>query len=161
MNRRKLKALVFGDYFFNIAFSALGFLALSWIFSFSWGHLAHGIIFTISMFLFMYSKGALAAKIDLREKKTPMINALKLVLPLVITLVLLIFVYSLIYFNIIPAGDNVLKTIISDDKTAALTVKDVASFIVRILFLNITGLLKESPTNPFSLLISPFVILAG
>lgn len=162
MNRKKLKALTFTDYILNIVLSALGFLALSWMFNFSWGSSVHGIIFTVSLFLFMYSKGALAAKIDLRENKTPMINAVKLVLPLIITLILISLVYSLVYFNIIPVGDIILKTtILSNGETVSMTLKDIASVVVRIIFLNITGFLKASPTNPFILIISPIVVFTG
>jgi len=162
MTRKKLKALTFADYIVNIIFSALGFIALSWLFNFSWGSFVYSIIFSFSLFAFMYLRGALAAKIDLREEKTPMSNAIKLALPLTITLILLITVYALILYNIIPVGDNIIKTAVSETgETSVFMVKNAVAIVIRILFLNITGFLSENLVNPILLLISPAIVLLG
>jgi len=75
MSRKKLTASLFIDYIINLVLSGLGFIALSWIFDISFGNFLYSIIFSLSLFGLTYSKGALAAKIDLRSKDTPMINS--------------------------------------------------------------------------------------
>lgn len=162
MSRRKLKALTFSDYLINLVLSALGFIALSWIFNFSLGPFIYSIIFTVSLFLFMYSRGTLAAKIDLRENKTPMTNALELISPLAITLLLIILVYSLIHYNIIPVGEIVIRSAVTESgEIVQLLFKDVASVVIRVLFLNVTGFMTNGLTNPLILLISPAAAVLG
>ena len=162
MSRRKLKAMTFADYTINIIFSALGFIALSWLFNFSWGSFLFSVIFSFSLFAFMYSRGSLAAKIDLRSEKTPMLNAVKLVLPLTITLLLIIGIYALIFYNIIPIGNDILSSAV-DESGNIITFSTTAacSTVIRILFLNITGFLTTDLTNPLILLISPIVVMLG
>lgn len=162
MSRKKLKASLFLDYILNLVLAGLGFIALSWLFNFSWGSLAYSIIFTVSLFMLMYSKGALAAKIDLRSGSTPLINAIKVSIPLALTLLLITGVYSLFIFNIIPIGNIVLTTTTTEaGETLTFMVKDLSSVIVRILFLNLTGFMKGSLANPLLLLASPLVIVSG
>ena len=110
----------------------------------------------------MYSRGSLAAKIDLRSNKAPMLNAVKLALPLTITLLLLILIYALIFYNIIPIGNNILSSAVDESgKLITFTVTNAFSTAIRILFLNITGFLTAGITDPLILLISPAVVMLG
>lgn len=162
MSRKKLTASLFIDYILTLVLSGLGFIALSWLFNFSFGSFVYSLIFTLALFGLTYSKGATAAKIDLRLGYTPMTNALKLIFPLAIVLLVLIGVYSLIIYNIIPIGDIVLKTLTAENGEAlTFMVKDAASVAMRILFLNLTGFMKGSLANPLLLLLSPLVAILG
>lgn len=162
MSRKKLTASLFIDYIINLVLSGLGFIALSWIFNFSFGNFLYSIIFSLSLFGLAYSKGALAAKIDLRSDNTPMVNALKISLPLASVVLFIIAIYSLIYYNIIPVGDIVLGTSVSETgETFSFLVKDAVSITIRTLFLNLTGFMEYIPLSPPLLLISPLCIVSG
>lgn len=162
MSRKKLTASLFLDYIINLVLTGLGFIALSWMFAFSRGNFLHSVIFTLTLFGFIYSKGALAAKIDLRSEKAPMKNAFMLALPLTVTLLFVIGVYSLIYYNILPIGDIVLGTSSSEaGETFSFLFKDAASMVVRVLFLNLTGFMKTNLATPLVLLISPLCVMLG
>ena len=69
MSRKKLKALTFLDYGLNLLVSAIGLLSLTWLFRFSIGAYLYSTLFSLSLFMFMYSRGSLAAKIDMRSKE--------------------------------------------------------------------------------------------
>ncbi|MBE7039701.1 MAG: hypothetical protein E7398_03115 [Ruminococcaceae bacterium] len=162
MSRKKLTASLFIDYIINLVLSGLGFIALSWIFDISFGNFLYSIIFSLSLFGLTYSKGALAAKIDLRSKDTPMINALKLSFPLASVILFIIAIYSLVFYNIIPVGDIILGTSVSETgETFSFMVKDAASIAIRIIFLNLTGFMESSLASPLLLLISPLSVVSG
>lgn len=162
MNRKKLTASLFIDYILTLVLSGLGFIALSWLFNFSFGAFVYSLIFTFALFGLTYSKGATAAKMDLRTGHTPITNALKLAFPLTVVLLILIGVYSLIIYNIIPIGDIALKTLTAENgETLSFTVKNAASIVMRILFLNLTGFMKTDVANPLLLLLSPLAVVSG
>ena len=93
MSRRKLKALMFLDYGKNVLLSLFGLLVFSWLFKFKAGHFVFSLIFCLTQFAFFYSRGSLAAKIDMRTKEDNIKKALELAFPLTITLILLTAVY--------------------------------------------------------------------
>ena len=162
MTRKKLKLLTFADYFINLVVSLLGLIIFAWLFTCSWGTFVYSIIFSVTLFAFMYSRGSLAAKIDLRENNAPLINALWLVLPLLVTLLLITLVYSLIVYNIISIGNIiVLSKVTEEGETIHFLFRDVASAVIRVLFFNITGFIESNPINPLFLLISPATITSG
>ncbi|MBR6646482.1 MAG: hypothetical protein IKL09_03085 [Clostridia bacterium] len=162
MSRTKLKALLFLDYVKNVLLSLFGLLVFSWLFRFKAGHFIYSLIFCLTQFAFFYSRGSLAAKIDMRTKEANIKKALELAFPLTIALVSIIAVYLLFHFDILPAKDVLLKTAVAEDGTSAsLYLMDVIAISFRFLFFNVTGFMKDSMLNPFIFLVSPIVTVAG
>lgn len=160
MSRNKLKALIFGDYGVNLLASLLGIIAFSFIFNFRFGSYLYSIIFCLTLFLFIYYRGSTAAKIDLRTNEASIKKAFELAMPLSATLICVIAVYSLFYYDILPAKAVVIKTaVLQDGNTVSLYLFDVISVFVRLLFFNVTGFAKNAAANPILLLISPGVVL--
>lgn len=160
MSRNKLKALTFGDYGVNLLASLLGIIAFSFIFNFSFGSYLYSIIFCFTLFLFIYYRGSTAAKIDLRTNEESLKKAFELAMPLAASLICIIAVYSLFYYDILPAKTVVIKsTVLKDGNTVSLYLFDIISVFIRMLFFNITGFAKNAAANPLLLLISPGVVV--
>ena len=114
------------------------------------------------LFLFIYSRGALAAKIDLRTNEANLKKAFDLALPLTLTLICITAVYSLFYYDILPAKNVVLKTAEgADGSIASLYLIEVIALIVRVLFFNLTGFMKETVASPIVMFISPAVVMCS
>ncbi len=162
MSRRKLKALTFLDYGKNILLSLFGLLVFSWLFKFKCGHLIYSLIFCLTQFAFLYSRGSLAAKIDMRTNEANVKKALELASPLAISLVCITAVYSLLYYDILPAKDVVIGTLEAEGGSLTnVYLMDVLTIGFRFLFFNVTGFMPDSVTNPIFFLISPAITVAG
>ena len=162
MSRKKLKGLTFADYGITILASVLGTIALSFILRFSWGGIVYSIAFSLMLFVFIYSRGALAAKIDLRTNEASIKKALELAFPLAITLICITAIYSLFYYDILPAKNVVLTTAeASDGTSASLYLIEVIAVTVRVIFFNLTGFMKQTVVSPFILFISPAIIICS
>lgn len=161
MTKKKQKWLIVSDYLINLVLSLFGLLVFSYIMKFSWGYIVYSVFFCLSLFAFLYSRLYTSAKIDLRTNEARLINAIKMVLPLLIGIFALILLYSLFYYNIIPADDVILKSVVNSEtnEVSTLTLLDCIKLFARVCFFNLTGFMAGRDTLPYILLINPVVII--
>ncbi len=164
--RKKTMLMLFVDYLLCLLFELFGLILFSWMLQFSWGYPAYSVLFTLILFAMFYSRTHTAAERDRKRKELkPPTEGLKMAAPLVCFNLVVILVYALMQYNVIPVHDVLMNTLYSfpDDVPRVVTklyLIDYITPIVRVWFGHLVGFMTES-TTPLLLLISPLVTLAG
>lgn len=165
---RKCKLMLFVDYLLTILISAFGLMILSWIFEFGWGKIAYSIIFTLVFFAFVYCRMWNKAKSDIKyqKEKANLGHAFKMILPLAIFLTIVVAVFGLIKYNIIPIRDVVtdIQYILEENQPRQIRevlLIDNLNLIMRALFIFLVGFLSSETTSALVLFIAPAVVVVA
>lgn len=165
---RKCKAMLFVDYLLTLLFSLFGLMLFSWLFKFSWGYPVYSVLFTLIFFGLIYSRCWNKAKSDIKYQKDEvrLTRAVKMVLPLTIVFLVIIALFALVKYNIIPIRDIVVdvRYILEENQprqTYNVLLFDNIVPIVRILFTFLVGFQPEQETSELIFLIAPAITLLG
>lgn len=165
-NRKKTMLMLFVDYLLCLLLELFGLILFSWMLKFPWGYPAYSTLFTLVLFGLLYSRIHSAADRDRKHKelKKPT-EGLVMAAPLVCFNLLIILIYALMQYNVIPVRDVLMNTLYSfpDDAPRVVTklyLIDYITPVVRIWFGHLVGFMTET-TTPLLLLISPLVALAA
>ncbi len=167
-NRVKTMLMTFVDYLLCMVLQLLGLFIFSWLINFSWGYPVYSVIFTLVLFGMLYIRTHKAAKRDLRKKENcpGLSEGIIMVLPLAVLNFLIILLFGLIQYNIIPIRDMVISTVYTfpDNEPRVMTeisLLDTITPFVRIWFGVLVGFMTEK-TSALVLLVMPVLtLLAG
>lgn len=166
---KKCKLMLFVDYLIALLLSLFGLMIFSWLLNYSWGFPLYSVLFTLIYFGLVYSRCWNKAKSDLKYQKEEMhfTRAFRLVLPLTLTLSVLILLFALIQYNIIPIRDLVTDVhyILEENqprRAESITLFSSVVPVMRILFAFVNGFQPTESTHAAVFLIVPAVtLLAG
>ncbi len=165
-NRKKTMLMMFVDYLICLLLELFGLIVFAWMLNFSWGYPAYSVLFTLVLFGMLYSRAHNAAERNRKRKELkPVTEGLLLAVPLTVFNLLVILIFTLMQYNIIPVRDVLMNTLYSfpDDAPRVVTklyLIDYITPIVRVWFGHLVGFMQEG-TSPLLLLISPLITLAA
>ncbi len=166
---KKNSLFMFLDYLLVLFLSVFGIFIFSWMLEFSWGYTVYSVIFSLIFFGMMYSRSWKTAKKELKNKERvpKLTDGILLTLPFVIFNLLVIAVFSLIFYNIIPIRDNVVSIFYSFAANEPRVRNEITLIenlipIVRIWFAPFIGFMQSAnETSPLIMLISPVLTIAA
>lgn len=165
---KKCKLMLFVDYLIALLLSLIGLMLFSWVLKFSWGFPAYSALFTLIFFGMVYSRCWNKAKSDLKYHKEDLrlSRAFRLTLPLVVTLLVLIALFALVFYNIIPIRDLVVNVqyVLEENqprRAENILLIDVLTPIMRILFAFVNGFQPADNTFVPVFLIAPAAAVAA
>lgn len=165
--RKKTMLMLFVDYLLCLLIQLFGLFVLSWILKYNWGYPVYSIVFCLIFFGMQYSRVHNAADRALKRKELKSVyEGLIMSLPLAICNFVVILIFALMQWNIIPAREVIVTTLYSfpDDAPRVVTHMYLLDYVtsgIRVWFGHLVGFLKTETPAVF-LLISPAItLLAG
>ncbi len=165
---KKCKLMLFADYLIVLVLSLFGLMIFSWLLQYSWGFPLYSVVFTLIYFGMIYSRCWNKAKSDLKYHKEDLryVRAFRLVLPLTVTLLVLIALFALIQYNIIPIRDLVTSVRYVIEENQPRRAENVVLFstivpVMRVLFAFVNGFQPLDSTQTAVFLIAPAVTVAA
>ena len=165
---KKCKWMLFADYLLALLISVLGFMVFSWMLNSPLGALLYSVVMSLIFFGLVYSRCWKKARSDLKYQEAKGISGiLKLVAPITIVFLIVIVIFALIKYNIIPIRDIVtdVRYIIEDNQPRQkVEILMYDSFVqaYRLVFLFLLGLHPQDDVSVLVLMIAPlFCVLGG
>lgn len=165
---KKCKLMLFADYLLAILISVLGFMVFSWMLSVPLGAWLYSVVMSLVFFGLIYSRCWKKARSDLKYQEAKGIgDILKLVAPVTIVFLIVIVIFVLVKYNIIPIRDIVtdVRYIIEDNQPrqkVEILMYDSFVQVYRLIFLFLIGFHPLDDVSVSALMIAPlFCVLGG
>lgn len=165
---KKCKWMLFADYLLALLISVLGFMVFSWMLSSLSGAFLYSVVMSLVFFGLVYSRCWKKARSDLKYQEAKGISGiLKLIAPITIVFLIVIAIFALIKYNIIPIRDIVtdVRYVIEDNQPrqkVEIFLYDSFVQAYRLIFLFLLGLHPQDDVSVLALLIAPmFCVLGG
>jgi hypothetical protein len=159
--------MTFVDYLIVLLLSFFGLMVFSWLLGFSWGYAVYGAVFCLVLFGMIYARGWNAAKKDGKDKTrdAEIVNGIRLIAPLVLFNLIVILLFALVKYNLLPVRDLIVKTVFEFPENQPriehqITFYDTLTPYIRVWFSYLVGFMGEA-TAVSVLLISPVLIAGG
>ncbi len=163
----KNKLMPFVDYLLVVLINFLGFFIFAWLFNLSWGPAAYSVLLCLILFGMIYGRTWNMAKVDRRDKsrKLSAMDGIRAVLPLVIVNLVIILLFTLIKYNILPIRDIFIRMSYDfpDNQLRVETpivLFDYIYMVMRFLFCYLNGF-TQGAINEWILLIGPAIMLGA